>query len=80
MSITQIEAEQLRNMNDKEGLILQGCGGNAQKWLDGINEMLTEAGILQNGSIVPLLSRKSRTRRLRNRPKLPNSTSRRKGR
>ena len=51
MSITQIEAEQLRNMNDKEGLILQGCGGNAQEWLDGINEMLTEAGILQNGSI-----------------------------
>ena len=50
MSITQIEAEQLRNMNDKEGLILQGCGGNAQEWLDGINEMLTEAGILQNGS------------------------------
>ena len=32
------------------GLILQGCGGNAQEWLDGINEMLTEAGILQNGS------------------------------
>ena len=31
MSITQIEAEQLRNMNDKEGLILQGCGGNAQE-------------------------------------------------
>lgn len=50
MSINHIEAEQLREMNGKEGLILQGCGGDPQDWLDGINEMLTEAGILQNGS------------------------------
>ena len=33
-----------------EGLILQGCGGKPQEWLDGINEMLTESEILQNGS------------------------------
>lgn len=50
MSITNIEAKQLREMTDKEGLILQGCGGDPQEWLDGINDMLTEAGILQNGS------------------------------
>lgn len=50
MSIERITAEQLRRMGDKEGVILQGCGGDPQEWLDGINDMLTEAGILQNGS------------------------------
>jgi hypothetical protein len=50
MSITTITADDLRRMGDHEGLILMGCGGDLQEWLDGINEMLTEAGILQNGS------------------------------
>ena len=50
MSIKSIEAEELREMTGKEGLILQGCGDPLQEWLDGINDMLTEAGILQNGS------------------------------
>lgn len=50
MSIKQITADDLRRMNGQEGLILQGCGGDPQEWLDGINELLTNAGILQNGS------------------------------
>ena len=50
MSIKNITAENLRKMNGQEGLILQGCGGDPQEWLDGINEMLTDAEILQNGS------------------------------
>jgi len=50
MSITTITTEDLRCMDDKEGLILMGCGGDLQEWLDGINEMLTDAGILKNGS------------------------------
>ncbi|MCR5020355.1 hypothetical protein [Ruminococcus sp.] len=50
MSIEMIEAEKLRAMSEKEGLILQGCGGNPQEWLDGINDMLTDQGILQKGS------------------------------
>lgn len=29
---------------------MQGCGGEAREWLDGINGLLTEDGILQNGS------------------------------
>lgn len=33
-------------MNGKEGLILQGCGGEVQEWVDGINKMLTDKGIL----------------------------------
>ena len=41
MSITHIETDQLREMSDKEGLIIQGCGGSLQEWVDGINDMLT---------------------------------------
>ena len=50
MSITRISTEQLRRMNNSEGLVIQGCGGELQEWVDGINEMMTEAEILQNGS------------------------------
>lgn len=50
MSITIITTEDFRRMDDQEGLILMGCGGDLQEWLDGINEMLADAGILQNGS------------------------------
>ena len=50
MSIMSITTEDLRQMEGQEGLILQGCGGDPQEWLDGINEMLTDAGILKNGS------------------------------
>ena len=46
----EITTEELREMNGQEGLILQGCGGEAQEWLDGINGLLTEAGILQDGT------------------------------
>ena len=51
MSIKSIEAEELREMTGKEGLILQGCGGPLQEWLDGINDMLTEAG--RTGAVLP---------------------------
>lgn len=37
-------------MDDKEGLILQGCGGDLQEWVDGINDMFTESAILKGGS------------------------------
>ena len=50
MSITSINTEQLRRMDGSEGLVIQGCGGDLQEWLDGINDMLTESGILQNGN------------------------------
>jgi hypothetical protein len=48
--ITSITTEQLKSMNNKGGIIFQGCGGDLQEWLDGVNEMLTEAGILKDGS------------------------------
>ena len=51
MSIQQITKEQLRRMGDQEGLVLQGCGGDPQEWLDGINEILTNEGILKKGAV-----------------------------
>ena len=36
--------------SDQEGLVLQGCGGDPQEWLDGINQILTEEGILKKGA------------------------------
>ena len=50
MSIQKITTEQLRRMADQEGLVLQGCGGDPQEWLDGINEILTQEGILKKGA------------------------------
>ncbi len=48
--MNKITADDLRLMNKSEGLIIQGCGGDLQEWEDGINDLLTEAGILRNGT------------------------------
>ena len=50
MSVQEISKDQLRRMENQEGLILQGCGGDLQEWVDGINQMLTEEGILKKGA------------------------------
>ena len=50
MSIQKITAEDLRRMNDCDGLVLQGCGGDLQEWLDGINSLFTEEKLLLNGT------------------------------
>lgn len=50
MNITTITADELRQMQDQEALILQGCGGEPQEWLDGINDLFTNEGILLNGT------------------------------
>ena len=50
MSIRLISTEQLRRMEDQEGLVLQGCGGDPQEWLDGINEILAQECILKKGA------------------------------
>ena len=34
MKIIEIEARQLRNMENHEGLVIQGCGGDLQEWVD----------------------------------------------
>lgn len=46
MSIKKITTEDLRRMNDSDGLVLQGCGGDLQEWLDGINSLFTEEKLL----------------------------------
>lgn len=44
-----LNPETLKHLLHKEGLILQGCGGDVQEWLDGINDLLQENGILLYG-------------------------------
>ena len=51
MNINTITTDNLRHMEGKDGLILQGCGGDLKEWVDGINEMFTEAGILNINTI-----------------------------
>ena len=46
----ELTTEQLRQMENQEGLVIQGCGGDLQEWVDGINGLLTEAQILCGGS------------------------------
>lgn len=47
--MNHITIDDLKKMTGSEGLILQGCGGDLQEWIDGINGALTEAGILCDG-------------------------------
>lgn len=46
----QITVNELRQMKGQEGLVLQGCGGDIQQWVDGINELLTLEEILLEGT------------------------------
>lgn len=50
MSIQNTTITQLRQMEELEGLVLQGCGGSLEEWQDGINQLLAEEGILQGGT------------------------------
>ncbi len=50
MSIKSITSNDLRHMEGKEALILQGCGGDLKEWVDGINGLLTKEGILLEGT------------------------------
>lgn len=47
ISIAELKAMLDRN---EEALVLQGCGGDLDEWVDGINETLTQEGILLEGS------------------------------
>lgn len=49
MIIKSITPDDLRHMQGQEALILQGCGGSLTEWVDGINGLLTEEGILKDG-------------------------------
>ena len=47
--IQKIKIEELRTMHDREALILRGCGGDLQEWVNGISEELRKEGILKGG-------------------------------
>lgn len=55
--MNDITVNDARQMTDKEGLVLQGCGGDPQEWIDGINKLLTEQGILLEGDTFKEVSR-----------------------
>lgn len=44
-----ITAGEIKGMTETEGLVLQGCGGDPAQWVSGINQMLTDEGILLDG-------------------------------
>ena len=50
MSIKTITTDDLRKMEGSKGLVLQSCGVSLDKWIDGVNEMFTENGILLEGT------------------------------
>lgn len=50
MAIEKITIEKLRTMKDAEGLVIQGCGGDLQEWIDELNKSLDKDGILLDGS------------------------------
>lgn len=45
MNIKHIDVKELKNMSDREGLIIQGCGGSLEEWVTGVNSMLNERGV-----------------------------------
>ena len=44
--VKHVNVDEVRSMTDREGLILQGCGGDLREWVDGINETLTDEGTI----------------------------------
>lgn len=44
--IKEISIDEVMKFKDDTGLVLQGCGGDLQEWVDGINKMLSDARIL----------------------------------
>ena len=49
VEIKQVATDDLRRMEGREGIVFEGCA-DLPGWVDGINETLTEAGILLNGT------------------------------
>lgn len=45
-----VTTDDLRRMWKDEGIVFPGCGGDLNEWIGGVNEMLTEEGILLNGT------------------------------
>ena len=50
MSVKEIKAEELRQKGGEEGIVFQGCGGDAKDWVDGVNQLLKDEKILLDGT------------------------------
>ena len=48
--LTVVTTDDLRKMWKDEGIIFPQCGGDLNEWIEGVNQMLTEEGVLLNGS------------------------------
>lgn len=57
MSVKDIKAEELRTMKGRAGIVFQGCGGDPQEWIDGVNEELKKDNILLEGTEFKDISR-----------------------
>ena len=57
MSIKDITVEELRTMKDRAGIVFQGCGGDPQEWIDGVNAELKKDNILLEGTEFKDISR-----------------------
>ena len=40
--MNQLTTEELRKLHDREGLIIQGCGGDLKEWVDGIHQLFEQ--------------------------------------
>lgn len=50
IKITSVTTNDLRTDPNREGLVLQGCGGDLREWVTGINGLLEERGIFEKGA------------------------------
>lgn len=48
--MNQLTTEELRKLHDREGLIIQGCGGDLKEWVDGIHQLFEQEGIIPKGT------------------------------
>ena len=49
IKIKEITTDDLRRMEGREGIVFEGCA-DLQSWIEGLNDTLTEAGVLLNGT------------------------------
>ena len=50
MAIYEITVDDLKHMKGRPGIIFQGCGGDLQDWIDGVNGELKKDDILLDGT------------------------------
>lgn len=50
VTITSVTTNELRTAQNREGLVIQGCGGDLREWVNGINGLLEERGVFEKGA------------------------------